>query len=166
MLWNINTFICEEIGTLNEKSDVITKTNADINTHFQNQFTDNQCSQCVSYNKKFKHVAIGLNNGFISIRSDIRKLDERVIEDICISKKEILEIKFSPNMKLLAAASAGLEFFIMNVESLYLIISRLKGHDDFVIQFDWDVTSRYLQAVTNDNYYIFYDKETEENVKG
>lgn len=180
MLWNINTKICEEIGILNEKPEnSLYKTNQNKNSTPQSQaqiqeeiilsqFADNQCSQCVCYNSKFDHVAIGLNNGKVSIRKGLRKLNEKLIEDVVISNigKEIVNIKYSPNMRYLAASSTSNEFYLLNIESMYLISHKFKGHDDFVTQFDWDVTSRYLQAVTEDNYYFFYDKETEEKVKG
>jgi WD40 repeat protein len=92
MLWNMNTKICEDFALLNENkvevglANTLTKGGQkiiDINSSQHSNlttsktfspygghkhFADNQCSQCVSYNVKFDHVAIGLNSGFISIR--------------------------------------------------------------------------------------------------
>lgn len=163
MLWNINSFICEAVAPLTENA-IDPKTKLPIPQ--TDAYAPNQCSQCITYNTKNEHVAIGLNSGHISIRRGIKKLKERVIPDVTVSNKAIVELKYCPSNKFLAVASENKDFIILNVELGYQKVANLKGHEDYIIQFDWDVSSKYLQAVTNDNCYLFFDTSTSSLISG
>jgi len=166
ILWNIKTKIAEEVAVINANPNHVVESDKKSELSLKSEFAPNQCSRCVSYNYKFDHVAIGINNGTVSIRNGIRKLNQRLINDIQISSDMIVNLKYSPNMKLLAVSSRSKEFFILDVENNYAVKKKLTGHEDYILQFDWDVSCSFIQAVTVDNNYLFFNVEQEVRVLG
>ena len=152
MVWNIENKLCESIAFLNDRSDS------------DSDFDSKHCSKTLSYSSIINHIAIGLNNGEISIRNGLKSPNDRIIPNIRISQKEIENVKYSPNGAYLAASSNAGEFYLLNTKQNYSISYKLKGHEFPVIQLDWDQTSAYIQAVTLSNEYLFYDVKSEKIV--
>ncbi len=175
ILYNVNTKNCEAIAPLyiedteddeNDETKPGTKTSSkntnktpregeQIVNH-KKTFTNSEKSMCISYNRKTEHIAVGLYSGYITIRKNTRKLSEKVQPDKIISSSKIIELKYSPSGKFLAVCCEDKEFVVLKTET-YDVLHKLKGHEDHIIQFDWDVTSKFIQAVTMDNNYYFYD---------
>jgi WD40 repeat protein len=152
MVWNIEKKACEAIAYLNDRTDS------------ESDFDSKHCSKTISYCPSLNHIAIGLNNGEISIRNGLKSPNDRLMSNIRISQKEIENVKYSPNGIYLAVASNAGEFYLLNTKQNYNISFKLKGHESPVIQLDWDQTSGYIQAVTLENEYLFYEVKSEKIV--
>jgi len=153
MLFNIISHKLEGFSEINEKAKK-NKSNSDA------EFTQNQSSQCLTYNKKYEHVAVGLDNGFISIRKSIKNLQLKFRDDIKISESPICSVKFSPNDNMLAVISEDEKLTFLKVDNNYGIIESYSDICGTPIEIDWDTTSKYVQLNnSNGEYFIYkYDK--------
>ena len=70
-VWNITTRKCEATGRISNESRKAPQGGASSLT----ELPDSQCSRAVSYNRVNGHVAIGHNDGTLTIRHSINKLD-------------------------------------------------------------------------------------------
>jgi len=121
-----------------------------------NQFCLNQSSQCISYNKKFEHVVVGLDNGYITIRKSPKNLKLKVRDDLKISEKSIISIKFSPDDSLLAVISEDEKLTFLKVENNYPILFCYCDLNGIPIEIDWDNTSNYIQVNNINGEYFIY----------
>jgi microtubule-associated protein-like 6 len=164
LLYDINSKTCEYVGIINEKPEIIKDDKGTDLDH--NEYAPNQCSKSITYNMKYDHVAVGLNNGCVSIRKGIRNLNMKYCNDIKIGEKSIEVVKYSPNNQLLACSSLDLQFKVCTIENYYAVVYRLSGHESGIFELDWDVNSKFMQSVTIDNNYLLYDLKTEKVIPG
>ena len=166
MLLNTNTYKLEGLTEINEKAiKVKTKTSTANEIINPNEFSSNQSSQCITYNKKYEHVVAGLDNGFITIRKSIKNLKLKFKEDVKICDKSIISVKFSPNDNFLAVLSEDEKLTILKVDNNYTV---WKTFDDIMgapIEMDWDTSSNYIQVINSNGEYIIY-KIDKEKIKG
>jgi WD40 repeat protein len=158
ILWNLTTKIIEATAFINEKVIPI-KTQIDLEEeeHLVTEFPPHQCSKVVTYNPSSKHVAIGINNGTISIREGLKKLNIRAIQqDITISNVAINVLKYSPNYKYLIAGGGTQDLVVLDAFYEYNKLITFTDHTSPIVNLDWDVTNDYLQCITEKNDYIFY----------
>lgn len=194
LLWNLRTHSCENIGDVdvgyngdNSVQDIVknskTKKNKDltINQSGNIEFQPYQKSWAVSYNKQKGHIAIGICNGYVSIRQSIKKLNICVVPDVKVGDvvqnnetvtnmteestsnklssetgRAITELKFTNYGDLLAVACENGILAILNANDKYTIIKQII-FESFITNLDWDLTNKFLQIVTIDNRYIFVD---------
>lgn len=151
LLWNLRSKKCECMGLINE---LLPNPYAQKPSEVY-MFQARNKSQCISYNVSKDHVAVGINDGTISIRKGMKKLNERLLlNDINVSDKPITELKYTTYGDLLIASSESGDLVLLDANVDYEIVKRmtLTSH---LISLDWDINNKYIQAVTGDNKYIF-----------
>lgn len=121
-----------------------------------NEFASNQRSQCVAHNKRFDHLVFGLDNGFITIRKSIKNLKLKFREDIKVSNKAILSLKFSPNYNYLALLSEDERIIFLKVDNNYSLAYEYTDLESIPLEFDWDTTSTYVQVINSTSEYFIY----------
>ena len=155
LLYNLRSKKCESTGQINPiNPNAINNNNSTSGNRLFNK--KNHQSLAIAYEENKGHVAVGINNGKISIRKGIKDLDIRIVNDIKIGEGAILELKYTNYGDLLVGSTESKEVVFLNTNEKYEIIKNIK-FDFSLISFDFDSTYQYLQAVTNDNQYIFID---------
>ena len=154
LLYNLRSKKCESTGIINPLNPNANNNNNSTSTKVK--FTERNKSLAIAYEENRGHVAVGINNGCISIRRGIKDLNIRVVQDIKIGKGAILELKYSNYGDLLVASTESKEIAFINPNENYQIIKNLQLNY-YLTAFDFDSTYSYLQSVTNDNQYIFID---------
>ena len=122
MLFNLSTYKLEGFCLINEKSGKSNpKTPAQLVSP-EIEFSENQRSQCVCHNKKYDHIVIGMDNGAISIRKSIKNISLKFIDDLSITSKTIISLKFSPNENYLAVLSEDGIVSILKIDEKYTFL--------------------------------------------
>ena len=113
---------------------------------------------CVSYNTTKEHIALGLSNGYISIRKDEKHLDTQVINDIKITEGSVIILKFTDYGDFLLCSTNREELCLLDTNDNYNICRKLET-TGIIYQFDWDRDGKFIQAINDRNKYIFYEIE-------
>ena len=115
--------------------------------------------KCLSYNTSKENIAIGLSNGYISIRKDEKHLDIKILSDIKISEKaSIITIKYTDYGDYLLCTTEKYEICLLDVNDNYENKRKIET-DSLIIGFDWDREGKYIQTINSNNKYIFYKIE-------
>ena len=112
----------------------------------------------VSYNTTKEHIALGLSNGYISIRKDEKHLDTQVINDIQITEGRVIILKFTDYGDFLLCSTNREELCLLDTNDNYNICRKLET-TGIIYQFDWDRDGKFIQAINDRNKYIFYEIE-------
>ena len=113
---------------------------------------------CIAYSETKENIALGLSNGYISIRKDEKHLDTQVISDIKISEDSIIILKYTYYGDFLLCSTKLGELVLLDTNDNYKICSKIETIG-IIYQFDWDRDGKYIQAVNDRNKYIFYEIE-------
>jgi WD40 repeat protein len=159
LLWNLRSKKCESVGVINP---LFINESAD-NENEKYIYKKSNQSGVVSYNNSKEHIAIGINNGYVSIRNGMKDLNKRICKDIQIGKDIIAELKYTNYGELLIATSLDGEIKIMET-SEYKVEKHMQLDGASIINLDWDLTNSYIQCVTNKAQYIFINVSNE-NIK-
>ena len=116
---------------------------------------------CVAYNETKENIAVGLSNGYISIRKDEKHLDTLFINEIKISDGSVITLKYTDYGDFLLCSSKIGELCLLDTNDNYNICKRVETlvGDGIIYQFDWDRDGKFIQAITDRNKYIFYEIE-------
>lgn len=159
MLFNLTTYKLEGICEINQisNSKKLEKKNENeiVDLEVHSNFALNQSSQCISHNKKFDHVVIGLDNGFISIRKSIKNLSLKFCDDVFICNSPILDVKFSPNDNYLGIITER-KLSVLKVDKEYSIYRTYSDIGSIPRNFDWDSNSSYIQLDNEKCEYLIY----------
>ena len=153
LLYNLRSKKCESTGQINPFNPNLNNNNS---TSTKIKFEKKHKSLAIAYEENRGHVAVGINNGCVSIRRGIKDLDIKVVSDIKIGEGAILELKYTNYGDLLVASTESKELAFINPNENYQMTKKLSLNYS-LISFDFDSTYSYLQSVTNDNQYIFID---------
>ena len=153
LLYNLRSKKCESTGQINPFNPYLNNNNS---TSTKIKFEKKHKSLAIAYEENRGHVAVGINNGCVSIRRGIKDLDIKVVSDIKIGEGAILELKYTNYGDLLVASTESKELAFINPNENYQTTKKLSLNYS-LISFDFDSTYSYLQSVTNDNQYIFID---------
>ena len=153
LLYNLRSKKCESTGQINPFNPYLNNNNS---TSTKIKFEKKHKSLAIAYEENRGHVAVGINNGCVSIRRGIKDLDIKVVSDIKIGEGAILELKYTNYGDLLVASTESKELAFINPNEHYQMTKKLSLNYS-LISFDFDSTYSYLQSVTNDNQYIFID---------
>jgi len=151
MIWNPKTKTCIGVGTINEKAGPKART---MGASTLSIFPPNQCARAVAINPVNGHIAIGINDGELSIRKGINELDSVIIEKKD-SKEWIEAIQFSPCGRFLAVGSHDNSIYIY--DDHYKLISKCRKHSSFITSVDWTCDSTSIQATCGAYELLFFD---------
>lgn len=149
LLWNLRSKKCECCGMINP---VIPNSNAKDPSEIY-AFQPRNKSQAISYNQLKDHVAVGIDDGTVSIRQGMKKLDFR-IKDVKIGEGAVTELKYTNYGDVLIVCCQTGEVALLNANEDYEIKNTLKIAS-YITNLDWDLNNKYIQAVTKSNEYIF-----------
>ena len=142
LLYNLLSKKCESFGKVNLSFNSIEQING----------------LCVAYNPTKEHIALGLSNGYISIRRDEKHLDTQVINDIKITEGSVIILKFTDYGDFLLCSTNREELCLLDTNDNYNICKTVQTNG-IIYQFDWDRDGKFIQAINDKNKYIFYEIE-------
>lgn len=152
--WNISSRKCEATGKLSSDSRKAPRGGASSLT----ELPDSQCARAVAYNQKNGHIAVGHNDGTLTIRAAFNKLDQ-VIAQNTNSQEWIEAIQYSPDGSRLAVGSHDNNIYIYD-SSAYKLQGKLTKHNSFIVSVDWSADGNYIRSVCGAHELLFFDTNT------
>ena len=113
---------------------------------------------CLSYNETKEHIALGLSNGYVSIRKDQKHLDELIVNDIKISEASVITLKYTDYGDFLLCSSKNGELILLDTNDNYKICKKVDTVG-VIYKFDWDRDGKFIQGINDRNRYVFYEIE-------
>jgi WD40 repeat protein len=114
----------------------------------------NQQARAICIDKESQNMAIGHNDGHVSILDNPRGLN--LIKTLKEPKEWIESMSYSPNSKFLAVGSHDNFIYVYNLPS-YTVKCKLTGHSSFIIALDWSVDSNSLHSNCGAYELLFWD---------
>lgn len=122
----------------------------------------NQQARSICIDAKSRNLAIGHNDGHVSILQDIQSLT--LIKTLKDPREWIEAMSYSPNSSFLAVGSHDNFIYIYNVPN-YTPKCKLMGHSSFIIAVDWSVDSSYLHTNCGAYELLFWDVNSGKQMK-
>lgn len=160
MVWDPKARKCVSTGTINPKAGVKNKI---LGASTLSAFPPNQCARAVAINPFTGHVAVGVNNGELSVRKSLQDIDT-VVAHKTDAKEWIEALQYSPCGKFLAVGSHDNAVYIY--DDHYKLISKCKKHSSFITSVDWSLDSKYIQATDGAYEILFFDAHTGHQLTG
>ncbi len=153
-LWNTKTRKVDSQGTIcNEDRKVKRGGASTLST-----FADSKCSRAIAVNKVNGHVAIGHNDGTLTIRNSTFDLDV-IISEHHDAKEWIEDIEYSPDGSKLAVASHDNNIYVYSAGSDHSLLGVCSKHNSFVTSIDWSQDGRYIRSVCGAYELLFFNAE-------
>lgn len=152
--WNIATRKCVVTGKVSSESRKAPKGGASSLT----DLPDSQCSRAVAVNPSNGHVAIGHNDGTLTIRAGATKLDQ-VLHTKRESQEWIETMSYSPDGRKLAVGSHDNNIYVYDANT-YALLGKCNKHNSFIVSVDWSVDGTYLRSVCGAHELLFFNGET------
>ena len=96
---------------------------------------DSQCSRALAYNPSNGHLAVGHNDGTLTIRASLSSLDS-IVATKNDSKEWIECMAYSPDGSKLAVGSHDNNIYVYDSSS-YNLVGTCKAHNSFIVSVDW-----------------------------
>ncbi len=119
------------------------------------QFPDSQCARAVAYNPSNGHVAVGHNDGTLTIRAGVDQLDN-IIATNANAKEWIEAIQYSPDGSKLAVGSHDNNIYVYESTN-YGLLGVCKKHNSFIVSVDWSLDGQYIRSVCGAHELLFFD---------
>lgn len=148
--WNINTRKCEASGTISSESRKAPRGGASSLT----ELPDSQCARAVAVNPVNGYVAVGHNDGTLTIRQSATKLDA-VLTTKRDSQEWIEVLEYSPDGSKLAVGSHDNNIYIYDASS-HALLGKLTKHNSFIVSVDWSSDSQYIRSVCGAHELLFF----------
>ena len=142
LLFNLLSKKCESSGRVNISSN----------------YLEHTTGKCISYNETKEHIALGLSNGYISLRKDPKHLDVQIISDIKISEGSVITLKFTDWGDFLLCSTKKGELILLDTNNNYNISYKYETNG-IIYQFDWDRDGKFIQAANDRNKFLFFEIE-------
>ena len=149
--WNINTRKCEATAIISTETRKAPKGGASSLT----ELPDSQCARAGAVNAHNGHVAVGHNDGTLTIRTSVKKLGE-VAATFRDSQEWIEAIEYSPDGNRLAVGSHDNNIYIYNANSPFNLLGKLTKHNSFIVSVDWSVDGKYIRSVCGAHELLFF----------
>lgn len=137
----------------------------DIKTRRQVKFARLDCgSDVIEFSPDGKYIAIGYRNGQVTVLDSKSFAIKSVRRD---RKKEISEIKFDPNTKIMAVGAQDSMIYLYNVDKKFKPLRKLKGHHSRILHIDFTEGADCLKSVCTSYEILFFDTNTgKQNTSG
>lgn len=142
MLWNPLERTCIAQTCVNPTERRAKKNKAST----QGDKPESQASRALSFNKVNYHLAVGANDGSVTIR-DVNGDFNQIILEITDSGQWIEAVEYSPDGNWLAVGSHDNKIYVYSVADDYQLVGKCKGHTAAVTNIDWSLDSTYLRSV-------------------
>jgi WD40 repeat protein len=154
MVWDPKNRKCINTGTINEVAGPKPRT---MGASTLSIYPPNQSARSVAINPRTGHVAIGINNGELSIRKSIKDLND-VVAQKHDAKEWIEAIHYSPCGEYLAVGSHDNVIYVY--DNNYKLKAKCKKHSSFITSFDWSLDSNFIQSTCGAYELLFFDAHT------
>lgn len=152
--WNFATRKCEATGKISSESRKAPRGGASSLT----ELPDSQCARAVAYNPSNGHIAVGHNDGTLSIRAGFNKLDQ-IVATNKNSQEWIEVLAYSPDGKKLAVGSHDNNIYVYDSAS-YNLLGKCTKHNSFIVAVDWSLDGKYIRSVCGAHELLFFSGET------
>ena len=153
-VWNTKQRKCEYTGKISDAVRKAPRGGASSLT----ELPDSQCARSVAYNPSTQHVAIGHNDGTMTIRQSPSQLD-KIIATKTDSKEWIECMEYSPDGKKLAVGSHDNGIYVYD-STTYALLGRCKAHNSFLVSVDWSQDSQFIRSVCGAHELLFHRGDT------
>jgi WD40 repeat protein len=117
-----------------------------------------QCSRAIAFNPVNGHIAVGHNDGTLSIRESKDNLNNNVFSNTN-SNEWIEAMRYSPCGSKLAVGSHDNAVYVYNVTDNYKLIGKCTGGSSYVTSVDWSLDGKYIRIVNGSYELLFYTAE-------
>jgi WD40 repeat protein len=124
------------------------------------ELPDSQCSRALAYNAKKSHLAVGHNDGTLTVRSG-GHLKANITNTIATkndSKEWIEAMSYSPDGEFLAVGSHDNNIYIYETTN-YGLTATCKAHNSFIVSVDWSVDGKYIRSVCGAHELLFFSRD-------
>lgn len=124
----------------------------------------NQQARAITICPANGHVAVADNEGGVTVRAGMDKLDEVVATLEPKAKEWIEAMEYSPSGTLLAVGSHDNNIRVYSVESGYELHAELTGHNSFITHLDWSADGKFIRSNCGAYELLFFDAEAGERL--
>lgn len=130
----------------------------DIKTRRQLKFARLDCqANVIEFSQDSKYIAIGYINGQVTVLDSNSFAIKSVRRD---RKKEISEIKFDAESKIMAVGAHDSMIYLYSVEKKFKPLRKLKGHHSTILHIDFTEDGSALKSVCTSYEILFFDTST------
>lgn len=149
--WNVNSRKCEATGKISSDTRKAPRGGASSLT----ELPDSQCARAVAHNAQNGHVAVGHNDGTLTIRQAPNKLDA-IVHTNQNSQEWIEAIEYSPDGSKLAVGSHDNNIYVYSVPD-YKLLGKCTKHNSFIVSVDWSKDGNFIRSVCGAHELLFFD---------
>lgn len=121
-----------------------------------------KCSRAVAYDSHSGHIAVAHNDGRVTIRESVEKLDT-IVDTLRDSAEWIEVMDYSPCGKYLAVGSHDDNIYVYKVDG-YKLHGTAGAHNSFLVSLDWSQNSEWLKSVCGAHELLWF-KVTDDGVE-
>jgi WD40 repeat protein len=156
LVWDSKERKCVAEGIINEKAGIKPKT---MGASTLSPFPPNQMARSVAINPTNGNVAIGLNDGQLSVRESTKEIN-KVIATKTDAKEWIEAMSYSPCGKFLAVGSHDNNVYVYDVSNSYHLVSKFHKQTSFITSLDWSTDSKNIQSISGSYELLFSEAAT------
>jgi WD40 repeat protein len=116
---------------------------------------DSKCSRAVAYNPTNGHVAVGHNDGTLTVRASFDNLDS-IVAQANHSREWIEDMEYSPDGSKLAVGSHDNKIYVYSVPD-YQLVGKCQKHNSFITSVDWSADGSYIRSVCGAYELLFFN---------
>ncbi|OMJ95047.1 hypothetical protein SteCoe_1580 [Stentor coeruleus] len=160
-VWNVAQRKCVGTGTLDRTKGDMRKAGFGASTMATTGV--NQQARSLALNGSNGHLAVGHNNGRVTVRSGVKALDS-IVATLADAKEWIEVMHYSPDNSKLAVGSHDNFIYIYDVGQGYKLVHKLHGHSSFITGIDWSADGSALHSTCGAYELLFWDSNTGKQV--
>jgi len=148
--WDITSRKCINTGIISTEARKAAKGGASSLT----ELPDSQCARALAYSPSTKHIAVGHNDGTLTIRAGYDKLDS-ILATIRDSSEWIEAMAYSPDGTKLAVGSHDNNIYVYD-SSAYKLLGKCTKHNSFIVSLDWSADGTFIRSVCGAHELLFF----------
>lgn len=149
--WNVQQNKCMATGTICNEERKVKRGGAST----LSSKADSQCARALAYNPSNGHIAVGHNDGTVTIRESVGSLDS-VVSQMNNAREWIEDMEYSPDGSKLAVGSHDNKIYVYSVPD-YSLLGVCKKHNSFITSVDWSLDGNYIRSVCGAYELLFFD---------
>jgi len=119
---------------------------------------DSKCSRALAFNKFNGNIAVGHNDGTLTIRASVNDLDN-VIAQTNHSREWIEDMEYSPDGSKLAVGSHDNNVYVYSTDN-YTLLGKCAKNNSFITSVDWAADGSYIRTVSGSYELLFFNGNT------
>jgi WD40 repeat protein len=151
--WDINTRKAKNCATISTTSRKAPRGGASSLTNLP----DSQCARAVAYNHTNMHLAVGHNDGTMTVRA-CSNLDQ-VLFTNTNSTEWIEAMSYSPDGSKLAVGSHDNTIYVYD-SSNYTLLGKCTAHNSFIVSVDWSCDGKFIRSCCGAHELLFHNGDT------